>query len=138
MIGAEAAPQWRATDGLLAAFAERHSTAVQRCRRFGADEAGAESIWNGLNGPAFLRDDTCIARSLRHAEQRGDANIAKAQRRPPPRSLDRMARTHPDRDEAIVAANAIGGCRHPQIAAYFAVHFATVARTVRAAGSQAQ
>jgi len=117
--------EWLATDGLLAAFAKRRATARQRYRRFVADGVGAESIWNDGNGQAFLGDDAFVARSLRHAEPRDDVNLPKAQRRPPPPSLDTIARKHRDRDKAIVAAHASGGYRYQQIAAYFGVHFTT-------------
>lgn len=136
MIGTEAAPEWLATDGLLAACAKRRSTAVQRYMRFVADGIGAEPIWNDLNGQAFLGDDAFVARSLRHAGKRDDVNIPKAQRRPPPPSLDAIARKHRNRDAAIVAAHASGGYSYQQIAAYFGVHFTTVGRIVRAAKSR--
>lgn len=132
MIGAVAAPEWLATDGLLGAFAKRRSTAMQRYMRFVADGIGAESIWNDLNGQAFLGDDAFVERSLRNAGQRDDVNIPKAQRRPPPPSLERIASRHRDRDEAIVAAHATGGYSYQQIAEYFGVHFTTVGRIVRA------
>ncbi len=136
MTAAVGAPEWLATDGLLAAFAKRRSTAVQRYMRFVADGIGADSIWNDLNGQAFLGDDAFVARSLRHAKHQDDVNIPKAQRRPPAPSLDTVARNHRNRDEAIVAAHASGGYSYQQIAEYFGVHFTTVGRIVRAAKSR--
>lgn len=138
MMGTEAAPEWLATDGLLAAFAKRRSTARQRYMRFVADGIGAESIWSDLNGQAFLGDDGFVARSLRHAGQRDDVNIPKAQRRPPPPSLDAIARKHRARDKAIVAAHASGGYSYQQITEYFGMHFTTVGRIVRASKSRDQ
>jgi len=105
--------------------------------RFVAAGVGAESIWNDLNGQAFLGDDAFVARSLRNAETRDDVNIPKAQRRPPSPSLDTIARKHRDRDKAIVAAHASGGYSYQQIAEYFGVHFTTVGRIVRGAKSRA-
>lgn len=133
MTGTVAVPEWLATDGLLAAFAKRRSTAMQRYARFVEEGIGTVSIWDDLNGQAFLGDDAFVERSLRHAKRTDDVNIPKAQRRPPPPSLEAVARRHRDRDAAIVAAHASGGYSYQQIAEHFGVHFTTVGRIVRAA-----
>lgn len=132
MIGTVAAPDWLATDGLLAAFAERRATAIQRYMRFVAEGIGVDSIWNNLKGQAFLGNDAFVARSLRHVKQKDDVNIPKAQRRAPPPSLDRIANKHRNRNAAVVAAHATGGYSYQQIAEYFGLHFTTVGRIVRA------
>jgi len=107
-----------------------------RYRRFVADGVGAEPIWNDVNGQAFLGDDAFVARSLRHGDKRDDVNIPKAQRRPPPPSLDTAARKHSDREKAIMAAHASGGYSYQQIGEYSGVHFTTEGRIVRAAKSR--
>jgi hypothetical protein len=132
-IGAAGAPEWLATDGVLAAFAKRRPTARKHYASFVADGIGAESIWNNVNGQAFLGDDAFVARSLRHAKRGEDVNIPKAQRRPRPPSLSSIVRKYRDRDTAMVAAYATGGYSYQQIADYFGVHFTTVGRVVRAA-----
>lgn len=132
MLGMEEAPAWLATDGLLAAFAKRRTNAIQRYMRFVAEGVGAEPIWKHLQGQVFLGSDDFIARCLKRAKTGDTVNIPKAQRRPPPPTLDVIARSH-DRDSAMVAAHATGAYRYQQIAEHFGVHFTTVGRIVRAA-----
>jgi hypothetical protein len=43
-----------------------------------------------------------------------------------------IAKTHPDRNDAMRAAWSTGKYSYTQIAAYFSVHFTTVGRIVRA------
>jgi hypothetical protein len=118
---------------LLAVFSNQRPAAVRRYRKFVAEGVGAASVWTDLKGQAFLGDDEFVARSLRRSKASRDVNIPKAQRRPPPPSLDGIARKHAGRDDAIVAAHATGGYSYQQIAEYFGVHFTTVGRVVRLA-----
>jgi hypothetical protein len=78
MVGAEAAPEWLASDGLLAAFAKRRSTARKRYARFVADGIGGASVWNDLKGQVLLGHEGFIERSLGHARPADDVNIPKA------------------------------------------------------------
>jgi REP element-mobilizing transposase RayT len=66
MVGAASSPTWLATDGLLAAFAQRRTVATQRYIQFVSEGRGAESIWVDLKAQAFLGDDDFVRRSLRH------------------------------------------------------------------------
>ena len=133
MVGAVEPPAWLATDGLLAVFSKQSPAAVRRYRQFVADGVGAAPVWNDLKGQAFLGDDDFVARSLLRSKAGDDVNIPKAQRRPSPPSLDAIARRRPQRNDAIVAAHAMGGYSYQQIAEYFGVHFTTVGRVVRLA-----
>ena len=56
---------------------------------------------------------------------------ARAQRRPPAPSLKAIAKSHPDRDEAMYAAWVTGEYSYAQIATHFGVHFITIGRVVR-------
>ena len=132
MMGLAPSPAWLATDELLAAFGKRRGIARQRYRAFVLEGVHEGSIWTDLKAQAFLGDDDFVARSLKHADAQDDVNIPKAQRRAPPPALDVIARTHPTRDEAIVACYASGGYSYSQIADYFGLHFTTVGRIVRA------
>ncbi len=120
------ATEWQATDGLLAAFAERRAMAIQRFTRIVAEGIGVDSTWNNLEGPAFLGDGAFVARRVRHAKQEDDVNIPKAQRRPPPPRLERIAHKHRNRNAVIVAARAAGGYCDQRTAAGFGLHFTTV------------
>ena len=74
-----------------------------------------------------------MARSLRHARTTDDVNVPRAQRRPPPPTLELLEARHATRDEAIAAAHASGGYSYQQIAEHFQIHFTTVGRIVRSA-----
>ncbi|HET9032971.1 MAG TPA: transposase [Dokdonella sp.] len=131
MIGDESAPVWLATDGLLAAFAKRRADARKRYIRFVAEGKGIESIWINLNNQVFLGDKAFVAKSLRRKKLSDDLNVPKAQRRPPPPSLQSIASRNPSRDAAIIAAHATGGYSYQQIAEHFGMHFTSVGRIVR-------
>jgi putative transposase len=134
--GAADAPEWLATDGLLAQFGQRRAAAVKRYIKFVADGVGAEPIWQHLNRQVFLGSDDFIDRAHRLGKSRArsaDVNIPRAQRRRPAQSLAAIGRAHADRDEAIVAAYATGQYSYQQIADHFGLHFTTVGLVVRRA-----
>jgi REP element-mobilizing transposase RayT len=133
-IGASAAPEWLATDGLLAQFGKRRATAVKRYMEFVAAGVGKEPIWRHLNRQVFLGSDTFIERAQKLGKsqaQSADVNIPRAQRRPPAKSLASFERAHAVRDDAIVAAYATGQYSYQQIADHFGLHFTTVGLIVR-------
>jgi REP element-mobilizing transposase RayT len=133
MVGAEPAPQWLATDGLLAQFATRRADAIRRYAKFVAAGVGAEPIWKHLNRQMFLGDDSFVARmQKRNAKAVGDINIPKTQRRKPAPDLPAIAAKHRSKEAAMVAAHATGQYSYQQIANHFGVHFTTVGRAVRA------
>ena len=96
---------------------------------------GGESIWINLKSQVFLGDEDFVAKSLSHADGTEDVNVPRAQRRPPPPSLEEIVRSNPDRNAAIIAAYASGGYSYQDIGSYFGLHFTTVAKIVRQAKS---
>lgn len=133
MIGAEAAPQWLATDGVPAAFHSNRTEAVRRHIAFVAAGIGADSIWKHLSSQVFLGDEDFVARSLKAGTVSESVSVPRAQRRPPAPSLDAIQRAHPHRNAAIVAAYASGAYSYQQIGDYFGLHFSSVAKVVRKA-----
>ncbi len=133
MIGAQPAPAWLATDGLLAAFGRRRANAVRRYKQFVAEGMDGESIWKNLRSQVFLGDEGFVKHSLAQANASDDVNVPRAQRRPPPPSLDEIARPCTERNTAMVLAHASGGYSYQQIGEYFGVHFTTVAKVVQRA-----
>lgn len=133
MIGERPAPAWLATDGLLAAFGRGRRDAVRAYIAFVAEGGGGESIWRNLKSQVFLGDEDFVARNLKRIGAQEDVNIPRAQRRPPPPSLEEIERKHGQRNAAMVAAYATGGYSYQQIGAHFGVHFTTVAKVVRQA-----
>jgi putative transposase len=133
-VGEVDRPEWLETDGLLAQFGTRRSRAILAYRKFVLAGIGDDSLWSNLNRQAFLGDDAFIARMQKRAQGRpDDLNIPKAQRRPPPPSLAKIAKQNPDRDTAIRAAWATGEYSYSQIADHFGLFFTSVGRIVRQA-----
>ena len=133
MLGADVAPAWLATDGLLAAFSRRRAEARRRYLKFVAEGVGAEPIWQHLNRQVYLGDDAFVTRMQKRRKQSDDVSVPRAQRRPPAPTLARIEARHADRDKAMVAAHATGEYSYQQIAEHFGVHFTTVGRVVREA-----
>ena len=134
MIGEASSPDWLATDGLLAQFAIRRSTAVRRYMQFIAEGIDRESIWKDLNRQVFLGDDQFVSRMQAKAKGLSkDVNIPRVQRRPPAPSLQAIAEAHESRNNAIVAAHVTGAYSYQQIAEFFGLHFTTIGKIVRAA-----
>ena len=131
MTGDEVAPDWLASDGLLAAFAKRRADARRRYIEFVAEGKGVDSIWIHLKNQVFLGDDAFIAKSLRHKKVNDDVNVPKAHRRPPTPSLEKIAIRHRSRDAAIIAAHSTGGYSYQQTGEHFGMHFTSVGRIVR-------
>ncbi len=133
MLGWQDAPDWLATDGLLAAFSKQRAAARRHYARFVDEGIGAESVWTALRGQVYLGDEAFVAKMQKRAAQSDDVNVPKAQRRPPPVPLEKHAARNRDRDAAMVAAHASGHYSYQQIAEHFGVHFTTVGRVVREA-----
>lgn len=132
-VGAVEAPDWLATDGLLAQFGQRRHAAVRRYVKFVVDGIDREPIWQHLNRQVFLGDDSFVARmqAKHRLKADGDINVPKSQRRPPATTLGKIAATHRDPSAAMAAAHASGQYSYQQIAEHFGVHFTTVGRVVR-------
>jgi putative transposase len=132
MVGEAPAPDWLATDGLLAQFGKRRAQARQRYSRFVAEGMSNASIWESLRQQIYLGDEKFVTRMQRKAKVAGDAlSIPRAQRRKPVPSLAALAARHPHRDDAIVAAYATGTYSYREIGDHFGIHLATVGRIIR-------
>ena len=127
MVGAEPAPAWLATDGLLAQFALRRAAAIRRYAKFVAAWVDAEPIWKHLNRRMFLGDDRFAARmQKRGARASSDINIPQAQRRAPAAELSAIVAKQRSKEAAMVAAHATGQYSYQQIAEHLGVPFTTV------------
>ncbi len=132
MVGAQASPDWLATDGLLSAFANTRNEARRRYMQFVAAGVGAEPIWKHLNRQVYLGSDDFVLRMQERAGEVDEINVPHAQRRAPPPSLEAIAAAHADRAAAMQAAHRTGEYSYAEIARHFGVHFTTVGRAVRA------
>ncbi len=134
MVGEAPAPEWLATDGLLAQFASRRSRARERYRELVSQGSGEDSIWTGLRRQIDLGDEAFIERMQRKMDVNGDElSIPKRQRRGPGPSVAAITRKHRDRNEAIVAAYVTGAFSYREVAEHFGLHLATVGSIIRRA-----
>jgi putative transposase len=134
MIGVVPAPTWLAIDKLLSQFASKRREAMQRYKEFVEQGLGKEPIWRHLNRQVFLGDDDFVQRMQQKAKVFSeDFNIPKAQRRPPALPMEKIAKAHATRNEAIITMHKTGAYSYSQIAAYFNLHFTTVGNIVRRA-----
>ena len=132
MVGETPAPAWLATDGILAQFAKRRTTAQRRYSEFVKQGINNESIWSELQQQIYLGNEKFVKRMQRKAGIQGDElSIPRTQRRAPAPTLAWIAAKHPDRNDAIAAAYATGAYSYREIAEYFGLHLATVGRVIR-------
>ena len=132
MIGKAPAPTWLATDGILALFAKRRTTAQQRYREFVKQGIKSASIWEELQQQIYLGDEKFIKRMQRKVGIQGDKlSIPRAQRRAPAPTLEKIDAKYRERNDTIYAAYATGAYSYREIAAYYGLHLATVGRIIR-------
>ncbi len=132
MTGKTPTPSWLATDGILAQFAKRRTTAQKRYSEFVAEGIKKESIWSELQQQIYLGDEKFIKRVQRKANVQGDElSVPRAQRRAPAPTLEKIAAKHRDRNKAISVAYTTGAYSYREIAEYYGLHLATVGRIVR-------
>ena len=132
-IGTRAAPAWLSTKALLAQLGRGQARARDHYRRFVAEGLKAPSPRKERKGQIYLGDERFVKKMhAKLARQSADINIPRTQRRGRVLSLARIAKAHPDRNRAILAAHDTGEYSYTQIAQHFGLHFTTVGRIVRA------
>jgi len=131
-VGLEPATPWLQVDGLLAQFGKRRSLARQRYAKFVAEGMHTPSPWLNLKSQVFLGSEQFVASmQTQLKELKDEIQIPRAQRRPPPPTLEAIERQAADRNSAIIAAYSTGGYTYQQLADYFGVFFTTIGRIVR-------
>ena len=132
MIYAKKRPDWLYTDQLLSQFSQDRSEAVEKYQRFVAAGINKGSIWEQLNRQIYLGDDEFIDRVLAvNGESEAALDVPKVQQRTTAPSLQKLASTHPNRNDAIVAAYSTGQYSYHQIARHFDLHYTSVGTIVR-------
>ncbi len=132
MAGDVVAPDWLATDRLLAQFAKQRAAARRRYRQFVMDAVGGDSIWSALRQQIYLGEDDFVKQTQKKLRLQGDElSIPRAQRRGPAHSIEAIARKYPERNEAICKAYSTGAFSYREIAEYYGIHLATVGRVIR-------
>ncbi|MGR9108316.1 MAG: addiction module toxin RelE, partial [Gammaproteobacteria bacterium] len=127
---------WLQTKEVLALFGRKRAVARERFIEFVREGLDAPSPWTQLKGQIYLGDDDFVKRMQGKARQGRDVDdihIPKTQRRAPAPSLETIASTCVERDQAIIDAYATGAYSYQQIGDFFGIHFTTVGKIVRKA-----
>jgi putative transposase len=123
---------WLSTDFLLAQFAKRRKSAIERYRAFVGAGINNPPIWSQLRQQIYLGDKTFIEQAQQHLNKNHeDIQIPKVQKRPVPELLETYDKKASSRNEAIKMAYDSGGYSYQELADYFGIHFTTVGRIVR-------
>ena len=136
-ISQESPKPWLNTEWLLAAFAKRKKTAIERYKQFVAEGRDQPSPWLQVKNQVYLGDNDFVEtmRGLVDGD-RDLTEIPGAQRRPPPLSIEAYETLSATRDEAIMAAYQSGGYTQKEIGGYFGLHYARVSRIIKKVRSQ--
>lgn len=129
-MGKAALPAWLAVDETLALFHQKRGPARRAYARFVEGGVGALAPWSDCPRAGFIGDDAFVERMMEHV---GDSNLSPEITREtrPAKSLESIASTSPDRNEAIRRAYASAAYSVTEIAEYFDVHVSTASRIAR-------
>jgi len=120
------------TDWLLAGFAKRKSTAIERYKTFVSEGNNQPSLWEKLSNQIFLGDDKFISDVKKHIPDDKDlSEISSYQKRPLAKPLSYYKGQSKLRDDGIIAAFNSGGYSMKKIGDYFGLHYSTISRIVR-------
>ena len=131
MAGQVAAPEWLATDWLLARFGRRAAPARAAYRRFVIDGRGAASPWDGMAAVDVLGGEAFLAEIRAHAPA-PDADIpgiSGLTARPP---LEELRETRAERGAWMSAAYREHGYNMREIASAVGLHYSSISKIIRA------
>lgn len=129
-------PSWLDSDWLLAQFAKRRSTAIQRYAEFVSQGKSLSSPLDDVRHQLALGDDAFVLRAVERAAPENLRDISKAQRRPLAKPLAHYVESYADRKRGMAEAYRSGAYTLREIGETFGVHEMTVSRAVRAFGSE--
>lgn len=120
------------TDWILAGFAKRKTTAIERFKAFVAEGNNLPSPWEELANQVFLGSEQFISDVRKHIPEDKDlSEIPSSQKRPLAKPLSYYSETMKNRDEAIVSAFKSGAYSMKQIGEHFGLHYSRISRIVR-------
>ena len=131
-IGEIKKTQWLNTDWVLASFAKRKATAIDRYKKFVAEGQGQPSPWTLLRNQIFLGTEQFVEemQSLVDGEKEL-SEVPSSQRRPMPKELAEYAPLSQDRNTAIFEAYKSGGYTLKEIGEYFGIHYSSVSGIIK-------
>ena len=120
------------TDWLLAGFAKRKSTAIERFKEFVAEGKNQPSPWKELANQVFLGSEQFISDVRKHIPNDKDlSEIPSSQKRPLAKPLSYYSENTVDRDKAIALAFESGAYSMKQIGEHFGLHYSRISRIVK-------
>jgi len=120
------------TDWLLASFATRKSTAVDRYKAFVTEGKNQPSPWEKLTNQVFLGSEEFITKTKKHIPKDKDlSEISSSQKRPLAKPLLHYRKLFIDRDQAICEAFKSGGYSMKEIGEFFGLHYSRISRIVK-------
>lgn len=129
--GMETVPDWLHVESLLAHFSNRRDKANDHFRKFVLDGAGKEDLWKNLRQQVYLGDVAFVRKMQAATEIPDDPAINGEHRRPPPPSLEDIARSAASRNEAIIKAYETGAYSYTDLGRFFNLHPGSIGRIVR-------
>ncbi|VAW70964.1 FIG00759408: hypothetical protein [hydrothermal vent metagenome] len=137
MSGMQPVPAFLTPDRVLSLFAGNPQAALKKYQAFVAQGLDAKSPWAGLRKQIYLGDEAFVKHvQTMLGDMPGDVNVAKMQKQRQVKTLDRYEREALSRNAAIVSAYDSGGYSYQDIAAYYELHFTSIARIVRKARNE--
>ena len=133
MIGNQPAPTWLNSEWALSQFGATRARQRERYAEFMRQGIEGAGVWQDLKGQISLGMDAFAEAMKRRAEQAVGAThteISRLQRRALAKLLTYYRDTFDDKKEGMAAAYGTGDFTLQQVADAFAVHYATVSRTV--------
>lgn len=124
-------PSWLDSQWIIAHFAKRRATAIERYKQFVSEGKNQPSIWEQLRNQIFIANEDYIEEIQRKIDKDADiSEIPTSQRRAMPKPIEHYAKKYKHRDQAIIAAYKSGGYSMKEIAEYFDLHYSSVSRII--------
>jgi len=137
MTGTQCVPDWLETDCLLRQFSVKKDRAISLYKDYVRKGVGQPGIWVDLKQQVYLGDEHFLKEMQKAMDSQTDlSEIPWAQRRPPAKSLQYYKENYRDREQGMVVAYQTGDYTMKAIASFFNVHYSTVSRAIKKAGSE--
>lgn len=133
MIGEEVAQSWLEAGWVLGQFSKQRKRAIEKYVDFVREGVGLPPIWGNLQNQIFLGSEKFINNIQKQIIEKDTlSEVPRLQRRKLPKPLEYYDNTYPDQKKAILNAYLSGGYTLKEIGGYFAKHYSTISRIVKA------
>lgn len=133
MSGEEFTQSWLETGWILGQFSKQQKRAIEKYVDFVREGVGLPPIWGNLQNQIFLGSEKFINNIQKQIIEKDTlSEVPRLQRRKLPKPLEYYDNTYPDQKKAILNAYLSGGYTLKEIGGYFAKHYSTISRIVKA------